>query len=147
MPNSVLLSGPAGAGKSGVARRIWIGLVAAGPAVIVDFQSIYAALTGDVRGPDGRYPLRREDLLPTVEYVRRAALTAAREREIPVVATNSDGDEERRAFLLSLLGAGAVETIVDPGRETVAARLSDPATGELSPECEEAISRWYGRLP
>ena len=139
----LLLSGPAGAGKSAVARKERESMD--GPAVIVDFQSIYAALTGDVRGPDGRYPLRDEALLPTAEYVRRAAISAAREREIGIVATNSDGDPDRRAFLLAQLGAGAVERILDPGIDVVEARLLDPATGELSDECDEAIKRWYGR--
>ena len=92
---SVLLSGPAGAGKSALARRLWI--EAGTLAVIVDFQSLYAALSGDRRGDDGRYPLRVDDeLLPTVEYLRRAAITAAVQRELDVFATNSD--DERRAL-------------------------------------------------
>ena len=141
---SVLVSGPAGAGKSALARRLW--LEAATLAVIVDFQSLYAALSGDRRGDDGRYPLRDDDLLPTVEYLRRAAITAAVLRQIDVIATNSDGDPARRAFLLGQLGDGASERIVDPGRDVVAARLADAETGELSGECDAAINRWYGRL-
>ena len=73
---SILLSGPAGAAKSALALELlqeW-----SGPVVLIDFQSLVAALTGVVRGPDGRYPLRDERLLPIVEYLRRAALTAAR---------------------------------------------------------------------
>ena len=61
-------------------------------------------------------------------------------------ATNSDGDSARRAFLLGELGTGAIERIVDPGRDIVSARLADPETGELSAECGAAIERWYGRL-
>ena len=141
---SVLLSGPAGAGKSALARRLWI--EAGTLAVIVDFQSLYAALSGDRRGDDGRYPLRRDELLPTVEYLRRAAITAAVQRELDVIATNSDGSEARRAFLLEQLGAGATERVVDPGQDIVSARLADPETGELSDECKAAIGRWYGRL-
>ena len=141
---SILLSGPAGAGKSAVARRLWI--EAATLAVIVDFQAIYAAITGDRRGDDGRYPLRNENLLPTVEYLRRAAITAAVAREVDVICTNSDGDPARRAFLLDQLGTGALERIVDPGRDIVSARLADPETGELSDECDEAIGRWYTRI-
>ena len=140
---SILISGPAGAAKSAMARRLLVehgGLV-----VIADFQALYAALTGDVRGPDGRYPLRDERLLPLVEYTRRAVVTGAVNREVEVIATNSDGDPERRRFLLERLGPGATERIVDPGRAVVAARLADAATGELSPECDSAISRWYSR--
>ena len=83
--------------------------------------------------------------MPLTEYVRRAIVTGAVNREIDVIATNSDGDPDRRAFLLSQLGEGTTERIVDPGRDVVAARLADPATGELSGECDAALNRWYGR--
>ena len=140
----ILLSGPAGAAKSALARR----LLEEHPqlAVIADFQLVYRALTDVERGRDGRYPLRDERLLPVTEYVRRAIISAAVGRDIDVIATNSDGDPARRALLLSALGAGAVERIVDPGRDVVAARLADPATGELSIECNAAIGRWYSRV-
>ena len=144
MPGSILLSGPAGSGKSQEAKR----LLDANPELmaVIDFQSIYAALSGDVRGPDGRYPLRNPALLPLAEYIRRAAITASREREIPIVATNSDGDPDRRAFLLRELGPGAQEKVVDPGEAVVKARLADAVTGELSSQCESATGRWYKRL-
>ena len=138
---SILLSGPAGANKSAIARQLWEDYP--GVAAIADFQAIYAALTGDRRGPDGRYPLRNPRLLPLVEYVRRAMINGAVNREINLIATNSDGDPERRTFLLGLLGAGATERVIDPGREIVEARLSDPHTGELSDECASAVRRWY----
>ncbi len=141
---SILISGPAGASKSALARRIRDS--ATSPTVLADFQSLYAAITGDVRGMDGRYPLRDERLLPTVEYMRRALITAAVARDIDVIATNSDGDPERRKFLVGQLGAKAAEQIADPGRAVVAARLADPETGVLSDECDAAIGRWYGRL-
>ena len=140
---SVLLSGPAGAAKSAYAKGLFG--QASGLVIIADFQSFYAALTGDERGPNGRYPLRNERLLPITEYVRRAAITGAVERDIQVIATNSDGDPVRRKFLLSQLGADATERVIDPGRDVVSVRLADPATGELSLECDEAINRWYGR--
>ncbi len=141
---SVLLSGPAGAAKSALARR----LLEEHPqlAIIADFQLVYRALTDVERGRNGRYPLRDDRLLPITEYVRRAIITGATAREIDVIATNSDGDPERRAALLAALGPAAAERVVDPGREIVAARLADPETGELSDECDAAIGRWYGRL-
>ena len=141
---SILLSGPAGANKSALARQLL--LDNPGLMVSADFQSIYAALVLAIRGPDGKFPLRDEALLPMVEYVRRAIITGATAREIDVVATNSDGDPDRRKFLLAALGVGAIERIVDPGRATVVARLEDPVTNELSPQCGRAIDRWYSRL-
>ncbi len=144
MPDNVLLSGPAGAGKSQIAR----GLLAdyAGAAVAVDFQSIVVSLLLLQRGADGKFPVRPNWVLPTAEYLRRTAITAARDRDIRIFATNSDGDPKRRAFLLGELGEGATERIIDPGENVVRARLSNPATGELDAECEQAIGRWYARL-
>lgn len=141
---SVLISGPAGSSKSALARQI----LADNPALAIaaDFQSIYAALALVERDPSGRYPPRDPRLLPIVEFVRRVLLTQGLERGFDVVATNSDGDPARRAFLVSQLGAGAVERVVDPGIEVVTARLADPLTGELAEECGEAIQRWYGRV-
>ena len=144
MANSVLLSGPAGANKSQAARD-WIAAAGEGLIVAADFQSIYAALTLAERDRRGRYPAREAALLPLPEYVRRAVIIGAREREIDVVATNSDGSPERRAFLLRELGEDATEEIIDPGRVVVEARLTDPITGELSEECAGAVNRWYLR--
>ncbi len=140
---SILLSGPAGAAKSALARRLLA--ESSDLAAIADFQLIYRALTDVERGRDGRYPLRDDRLLPLTEYVRRAVIGGATARDIDVIATNSDGNPERRAFLLSSLGAGATERIVDPGRSIVQARLSDPESGELSDACDGAIERWYSR--
>lgn len=139
----LLISGPAGAGKSAIAREV----IAAhpGPAVVADFQSLVVAMLQLQRGADGRYPVRPDWILPLTEYVRRAVVTGAVNRDIFVVATNSDGSPERRKFLQERLGAGATERIFDPGRSVVAARLADPATDELSDECDAAIGRWYGR--
>ena len=114
-------------------------------AAVADFQSVYVALTQVLRGPDGRFPLRDDRLLPLTEYVRRSIITGAVSRDITVIATNSDGDSTRRAFLLSQLGPGATERIIDPGEDIVKARLSDPETGALDGECEQAIGRWYRR--
>lgn len=143
----ILLSGPAGAGKSKKARRLWEEYRrTGGSAALADFQSIYAALTGDQRDANGRYPLRDLALLPLVEYVRRTIISAAQARDIYTIATNSDGSPERRSALLGYLGAGAVEEIIDPGRETVLARLADPVTNVTSDDCVQAVNRWYGRL-
>ena len=111
---SILLSGPAGASKSALARQLLA--ESRELSAIADFQAVYAAITGDVRGADGRYPLRDERLLPLTEYVRRAIITGAVARDIDVIATNSDGDPARRDFLLSQLGPGATERIVGSWR-------------------------------
>ena len=140
---SILLSGPAGAAKSALARRLLAESLEL--AAIADFQLVYRALTDVERDRGGRYPLRDDRLLPLTEYVRRAIITGAVSRDIAVIATNSDGDPERRRFLLEQLGPGATERIVDPGQAIVAARLSDPETGDLSDACSLAIDRWYGR--
>ena len=78
------------------------------------------------------------------EYLRQAAITGAIAQELDVVLTNSDGNADRRAFLLGRLGP-ASERIIDPGISVVTERLS--VDGTLDPDCREAISRWYGRIP
>ena len=123
---NVLLSGPAGAGKSQMARQ----MLRDNPDLraVADFQTIFAALSLVERGSDGRYPLRHahDDLLPLTEYVRRAVITGAVQRGLGLIVTNSDGDLDRRQFLLSQMGEGAAERIVDPGEAIVKARLADP---------------------
>ena len=117
------------------------------PAAVIDFQSIYAAMLLLNRDEEGRYPerLARDSyLLPLAEYVRRAAITGAANRELFPIVTNSDGGRVRRGFLLDLLGNGAVEQVIDPGLEVVTQRLS--VNGRLSKQCAGAIDRWYGRL-
>ena len=143
MPDT-LLSGPAGAGKTAEARRLIN--ASAGPAVALDFQSILASLLLLERDQaDGRYPPREprhQFAYPLVEYIRRAAITAANNREIEVVLTNSDSDLGRRAELVGLLKAGATERVIDPGRAVVVERLSD-ADGHFSDQCADAIGRWF----
>ena len=145
MPNT-LVSGPAGAGKSQLARELLAQVQ--GQGAIIDFQSIYAALLLLRRGDDGRFPERDPadaHLLALSEYVRRVMISGAREMDIEIIATNSDGSPQRREYLRGLLGPGAVETVLDPGRAVVEQRLS--VNGVLSQQCRDGISRWFSRLP
>ena len=139
----ILLSGPAGSGKSQVAGDLL--REATEPTIAADFQSIVAALLLLERGRGGKYPVRPSWVLPIVEYTRQAVITGANARGLSIIATTSDGDPARRKALLGRLGSGAREEIVDPGEAIVKARLSDPITGALSGECENAIARWYSR--
>ena len=141
MPN-LLISGPAGAGKSQVARERLEEMPA--PAVVADFQSLVVALLQQERGPDGKFPERPEWILPLAEHIRREVIDAARAREISLIATNSDGDPGRRRFLIERLGPESIEEVVDPGEQVCRARLSG-RTGQISAACEGAIRRWYGR--
>ncbi len=141
---SLLISGPAGAAKSQLARTLF----EADPDLhaIADFQAIYVALTLVRRAADGRYPLRDERLLPLVEYLRRRVIDEGIRRELNLIVTNSDGSPERRQFLLNKMGPGAEERVVDPGEDVVRARLADPFDGAMSTECDQAVNRWYRRI-
>ena len=65
--------------------------------------------------------------------------------DIEIIATNSDGSPQRREYLRGLLGPGAVEVVLDPGRAIVEERLS--INGVLSQQCRNGINRWFGALP
>lgn len=141
---AILVSGPAGAGKSQRAAEL-LQLLPQG--VLADFQSLYAAILGLLREPDGRYPERLQTdayALQMAELLRHTVIRQAREQELDIVATNSDGDPTRRIYLLNLLGPGGREEIIDPGISVVTTRLE--RNGVLSENCDQAIKRWYGRL-
>ena len=89
---NLLISGPAGAGKSEAARQE---LAASNePGVILEIQELYASLLGLRRDPEtGRYPERRESdahALRLAEYLRRVGITASVARGIRVITSNSD---------------------------------------------------------
>ena len=140
---STLVSGPPASGKSQRAREL---LAAAPRGVIIEFQPIYAMLVGQERSPaTGRYPPRPEErsyALGLSEYIRRAAISGAIAEGLDVIATQTSGEPERRAFLLSLLGEGSVEEVLDPGRAVVENRLRGP-DGVLSDQCGRALDSWY----
>ena len=142
----ILLSGPAGAGKSLRAQFLLAQLGVF--AVLIDFQSIYAALLGIRRLSNGRYPERRPQdayALPVAERMRLSMITTTVSQELTPIVTNSDGNRQRRQFLLSRMGGDAREEVLDPGIQVVRERLAGP-DGKVSDQCEEAIGRWYNRL-
>ena len=130
--------GPAGAGKSQyIAASICPGWI------VVDFTTLYAALSGVQRGPDGKYPEREtgDALLPFVSGLKTMALRMAVERELSGFVTSSSlADVE---VLEEITGRTA--KVIDPGETVIRARLADPVTGELSSECSQALRRWYRR--
>ena len=79
-----------------------------------------------------------------MEFSRRNIIRRAQEAELYTIITNSDGSPPRRRELLALLGSDSAEEVLDPGIQTVTRRLS--VDGRLSPNCEQAINRWFGRL-
>ena len=145
MPENVLLTGPAGSGKSAAARE----LLRTGKAdVAADFQSVLVGLLLLERGQDGRYPARdraAERLIPLAQAIRSTIIAEARTRGLTVVTTNSNGSPAQRQRLIAELG-GASERIIDPGRQVVEQRLADPVTGQLSTQCGQAIGRYYDNL-
>ena len=148
MPNTAntLISGPSGAGKSRLARELLAQVQ--GQGAIIDFQAVYSAMLLLRRRDDGRFPERDPadaHLLALAEYTRKAMLSGAREMDIEVIMTNSDGSPQRREYLRGLLGPGAVETVLDPGKDVVVERLK--VNGVLSQQCGQAIDRWFSRLP
>ena len=143
MPNNILLSGPAGGGKSQLSRDLI--REATAPTVQADFQSVVVALLGLERSADGSYPVRPEWILGLAEAVRQSIVDLATAREISIVLTNSDGSPARREALLERLGAGSTERVITTPEAVVRARLSDPISWVLSDDCEKAIRRWFGR--
>ena len=139
-----LLEGPAGGGKSALAASM---LSAGEISVLGDITSIWAALSGAQRGPDGRYPVRLDDdpALRVAQYVQRAAIRRALRDGIDAAATTSQaGQAEAWRELAEEVETEFILRTVDPGRRVVEARLADAATGILSDACRAAISRWYG---
>ena len=146
MPGTLIrLAGPAGAGKSGRSRR----MLAGGEAdLVVDFTALYVALAGVERDGEGRYPVREDSdpLLPLVHAARAFVVAEALRRGFRTLRTSSsstDADADRATAKRH--GAEYRQIVVDPGEDTIRARLSDPETGALSAQCSTAVRRWYRR--
>ena len=141
----LLISGPAGAGKSAAGKLLLE--EAQQPTILVEFQEILAFLLGLRRDPTTlRYPERRPQdayAIPLAAAIRRFTIEEAVGQDIYTIASNSDGDPERRAGLLRILGPGATELIIDPGYAAIVENLS--IDGVFSEQCAQAASRWFGR--
>ena len=138
-----LFEGPAGSGKSQVSAE---SLDAGEIELLFDVTAIWAALSGARRGPDGRYNPRSEDdpALAAALYVQAAGARFALEQGARVGVTTSRRDQvDRWQEVARAAGVDMSIRTVDPGRDIVTARLSDPETGILSEPCSRAIERWY----
>ena len=138
-----LIEGPAGAGKSGVTALM---LSAGAIQVLADVTELWAALSGAVRGADGKYPIRLDDdpALAVARYIQVVAVRQALQDGADVGVTTSRRNRHGswRRFAEEA-GVAFIVRTVDPGRDVVEARLSD-ADGNLSEACDQAIRRWYG---
>ena len=139
-----LVEGPAGSGKSGTVAE----MLAAGEVQIQsDVTSLWQAFSNAVRGPDGRFPERLDDdvALALARYIQGAAVRHGLSEGLDVAVTSSRPDQVERWRQVSA-DAGTPFSVrtVDPGEQVVRARLADPVSGILSPECLRAVRRWYG---
>ena len=114
--------------------------------LLADVTALWAALTGAVRGPDGKYPIRLPDdpgLRAALYLQATAAHHGLREGLDVGVTTSQRGQEARWGQVAAAESAPLHIRTVDPGEAVVRARLADAATGVLSPSCDLALSRWY----
>ena len=141
----ILIEGPAGGGKSELLRE----MLAAGE---IDVASGYHGNCGRQRAgyerdpATGKYPVRLETdpALHTARYLQTVTAGFALREGYKVAVTTSQRDQlEKWTAVANRYDAPLSVRTVDPGREIVTARLSDPVTGNLSDECDSAIGRWY----
>lgn len=143
----ILLRGPAGGGKSGLARE----MIGNGQAQVQgDVTALWAALTAALRDPEtGRYP-ERLDSDPALTLALQMQLDAARAAlseglDVVVTTSQSAPDQiEKWQEVADDAGTDLQVQTVDPGESVARARLADELTGRLSPACARALGRWYG---
>lgn len=138
----VLVEGPAAGGKSQYVAE----MLAAGEVDIqADVTALWVALSGAVRDATGRYPVRRDNdpALLLARYLQSVAVRQGLQEGFDVAVTTSQPHQgERWRILAAAAGATFSVTTLDPGVQVVTARLAD-ADGNLSAECQRALSRWY----
>ncbi len=132
--------GPAGGGKSQ-----YIEANRRPGDVLIDFTAIYVALSGVTRGADGKYPEREEGdpLVPLTAALRNIALAHAVEQELDGFVTSASRRDVPRLERVT----GQTATIIDPGEQTIIARLSEVPSGggraAIGESCATAAGRWY----
>ena len=139
-----LIEGPAGAGKSQLLKE----MKDAGQIdIAADTTELWAASGLYERDPaTGKYPVRADDdpALDTARVLQAAAVTHGLRKGFNVgVTTSRRGQAERWRPVADDFNVSFVVNTVDPGEDVVRERLADAVTGELEPECERAIGRWY----
>ena len=130
------IAGPVGAGKSQEVDR----LRKPGD-VLIDFTRIYVALSGAVRGPDGRFPEREDGdpLLPLASAVQSFALSEAVARELDGFVTTASADKVPTLERVT----GETAKVIDPGDDAVIVRHYGERPN-ITAECSKALGRWYG---
>ena len=91
-------------------------------------------------------PVRAETdpSLHTARYLQTVTAGFALREGYKVAVTTSQRDQvEKWGAVASRHNSPLHVRTIDPGESVVRARLSDPVTGELSDDCDSAISRWY----
>ena len=140
----ILIEGPAGGGKSGVASAL---LEAGEVSVVSDFTRIWVAISGVERDPvTGLYPVRlaSDPTLPIAQYLQPIVVRRGLQDGENVIVTTARPDQvERWRQLAADAGAPFSVRTVDPGEQVVRARLAGPDE-ILTPECLRAVRRWYG---
>ena len=144
MPDLHLIEGPAGSGKSQLARE----MKSAGEIdLLADTTALWAAVGVYDRLLSGTYPIRQPDdpALLAALYLQATLAHYGLRNGLNVGVTTSQRDQvERWREMAERVGASFRVTTVDPGEAVVRARLANPVTDQVSPECEQAIARWYG---
>lgn len=138
-----LVQGPAGSGKT---QHVLTMRDAGEIDLISDVTSLWVALTGVTRGPDGRYPVRRHDdpALGASLYLQTVAVGYGLREGLRVgVTTSRRGQESRWRTIAEDNNVPFSVFTIDPGETIVRQRLAEP-DGNLSQDCQIAIAKWYG---
>ena len=147
MATLTLLQGPAGSGKSQIAREM---MEDDPSAILADFTALWAAMRGVERDPETRkYPVRKADD-PVVESgvgtkikkaVAREALRADRN---VIVTTATKGMEIIWKDFVEVQDGNHTYQVRTVERTLLQVKAELVADGEdWSDECREAVGRWF----